>query len=119
MERGVIPYRPRRGDVWWADLDPAVGHEQGRARPVLVVSSDALHRIPSGLVTIVSITSVPRRFASHVEIRPPEANLRATSYAMAEQVRTISTLRLGRRMGTVEPATIDHVDELMRWLLDL
>ena len=119
MERGVTPYRPRRGDVWWADLEPAVGHEQGRTRPVLIVSSDALHRIPSGLVTIVPITSVSRRFASHVEIRPPEANMRATSYVMAEQLRTISTLRLGRRMGAVESATIDQVQELMRWLLDL
>jgi mRNA interferase MazF len=96
-----------------------VGHEQGRNRPVLVVSSDALHRMPSRLVTVVPITSVYRRFASHVEIRPREANLRATSFAMAEQVRTISTARLGRRLGAVDPETIDQVDELLRWLLDL
>ncbi len=119
MERRVAPAGPRRGDVWWADLDPVVGHEQGRTRPILVVSSDALHRFPSGLVTIVPITSVSRHVASHVEIRPPEAGLRAASFAMAEQVRTIGTLRLGHRLGTVTPETLGRVEELMRWLLDL
>src|SRR3954470_784767 len=63
---------PARGEVWMADLDPTVGHEQGRRRPVLIVSHDRLNRGPAGLVVAVPITGTARGIATHVPVTPPE-----------------------------------------------
>ena len=109
----------RRGDVWWADLDPVVGHEQGRTRPVLVISTDDHLALPSALVSVVPLTRSWLGFPSHVRLDPPEANLSAASYAMTEQIRTVSRLRFGRRLGAVEPSTLTAVDRRLRWLLGL
>lgn len=108
-----------RGDVWWVDLDPVVGHEQGRRRPAIVVSADAFNATGGGLVMIVPLTRTDRRMAVHVRIDPPEGNLSAPSFAMTEQVRTVSMLRLGGRLGAVAPPTLRRIARRLRWLLDL
>jgi mRNA interferase MazF len=119
MGRAVAGGAITRGEVWWADLDPVVGHEQGRIRPVLVVSSDAHIRLPSALLAVVPLTRMNLGFPSHVRLGPPEAGLRTVSYVMTEQIRTVSRLRLGKRLGAVESATLADVDHRLRWLLDL
>jgi mRNA interferase MazF len=101
------------------DLDPVVGHEQGGRRPALVVSTDLLHAIPSRLVIVVPISTRERRVRAHVPIQPPEGGLSHPSFAMTEQLRTVSVDRLQRRLGRVEVATIDAVMKRIRWFLDL
>ena len=113
MNQAPIP-QPRRGEVWTVALDPVVGHEQGGHRPALIVSSDLLHAIPSGLAFVVPMTSRDRRVRSHVPIHPPEGGLAPPSFAMTEQLRTISTRRLGRRLGKVASATSEAV---LAWIL--
>jgi mRNA interferase MazF len=110
---------PRRGEVWLLDLDPIVGHEQAGRRPALVLSADAFNAGGFGLVTVLPITSAARPYPSRVELRPPEGGLAKVSYVIGEQSRTVSTRRLVRRLGSVTPATLAKVADIVRMLLGL
>ncbi len=110
---------PVRGEVWRADLDPVKGHEQGRIRPVLIVSNDVVNRSAAQMVTIVPITSRNRNLRSQLAVRPPEGGLKQESFISCDQIRTISKERLQRRFGTVSPATLAEAEERLRFLLDL
>ena len=109
----------RRGEVWLVNLDPVEGHEQAGRRPALVLSVDDFNANPAGLVTVLPITTDARALRTRVEILAPEGGLMATSYVICEQTRTISTRRLGIALGTVTPATMAKVDEIVRVLLGL
>jgi mRNA interferase MazF len=110
---------PARGEVWLVNLDPMVGHEQGGRRPTLVVSDNALNHSPAGLVIVLPITGTDRGIVAHVRIPSTEGGLTKSSLIMTDQVRTISTKRLGRRLGTLSTATMGQVDRRLRFLLGL
>jgi mRNA interferase MazF len=110
---------PVRGEVWDANLDPTLGHEQSGRRPVLVVSVDQFNQGPSGIVVVVPISSKDKHIRSHVAIEPDEGGLKVKSFAMCEAIRSISTERLGRRRGAVSDNTLDQVADRLRLLLDL
>src|SRR5207253_9852637 len=101
------------------DLWPVRGQEQGLRRPVLVVANDQSSHGPAGVIVVVPLTTRDRRVPLHVGIDPPEGGLRERSYAMCDQVRTISKTRLDRRWGTVSPSTIQTVEDRLRILMDL
>ena len=109
----------RRGDVWRGELDPVRGHEQGRARPVVIVSADLFNAGPARLVVVCPITTRFRRIPSHVPVAPPEGGLRAQRYVVCEQVRTVSTERLVLRLGELARPSMAAIDERLRILLDL
>ena len=111
--------QPVRGEVWTVDLDPVRGHEQGGRRPGLVVSAARINESPAGLVVVVPVTSVRKRSDFHVGVEPPEGGLRRSSYLKPEDVRSMSVDRLGRRLGSVSPATMREVELRLRMVLDL
>ena len=104
MSRAKTSVLPSQDEVWVVDLEPSVGHEQGGVRPTLVISGDRFNRSPAGLVTIAPITGTDRGLIAHVRVDPPEGGLVKTSFIMTDQVRTISRLRLGRRLGMISPS---------------
>jgi len=110
---------PRRGDVWVADLDPAIGHEQGKGRPVLVVSHDRFNRADNGLCIVVALTRTDRGLPFHVRVRPPEGGLDTPSVVQCEQIRIASFERLVRYRGRIGDATLAAVDARIRRILDL
>jgi mRNA interferase MazF len=110
---------PSRGEIWRVDLDPVRGHEQGRARPVLIVSNDVFNHGTIDLVTIVPITSKGRPVRSWLRIDPPEGGLAQTSFIICDQVRTVAKERLGKRFGSIRPATLAEVERCLKFLLDL
>lgn len=114
-----MPARPSRGDVWELDLDPVRGHEQAGRRPALVVSADALNYGPSELVIVLPITTVDKGIRFHVPVAPPEAGLRRPSFVKPEDIRSIATVRLRRRLGSVAPNTMRAVETRLRVLLEL
>jgi len=75
---------PARGEVWFADLEPVKGHEQGAQRPVLIFSVDAFNNGPATLVIIIPLTTKNRKIPFHVEINPPEGGIDRTSYIMCD-----------------------------------
>lgn len=101
------------------NLDPTIGHEQGGQRPALVVSDDMLNRSPAELVIVVPITGTDRGIPAHVKVAPGEGGLIKASVIMADQVRTISRRRLGRRLGAVSSSTMEQVEGRLRLVMGL
>ena len=115
----MAPPKAFSGEVWQVNLDPVIGHEQGRTRPALIVSVNEFNKSPAGLVTVVPITSKDRGVRSHVRIDPPEGGLTARSFALCDQVRSISDERLLSRWGMASETTMKEVGSLLRMLLGL
>lgn len=108
-----------RGEIWFTDLEPAKSREQGGQRPCLIVSDDRLNRSPADLVIAIPITSKDKRIPAHVEINPPEGGLKVRSFAKCEDIRSISTDRLIKMLGTVKVSTMNQVEQRLRLLLNL
>lgn len=110
----------RRGDIRFATLDPTVGSEIRKRRPVVIVSNDAGNRA-AGVVTVVPLTSnVERVFPFEVLLPARKSGLAKDSKACAQQVRTISKQRLAdRRMGVVPAAEMHALDAALRLHLGL
>lgn len=112
----LTPPKPRRGEIWWVDPDPVRGPEQGGRRPAVVVSVDGLNLGRSGLVVVCPLTTSLRPNRLHLVLDPPEAGLAQRSVVLIEHVRSISTERLGRRIGRVSPVTAEAIDDRLRRL---
>src|SRR5438105_7103791 len=97
-----------RGDVVWADLNPTRGHEQAGSRPVVVISEDVFNA-RSGTVIAMAITSQPQRAGFPLTLRLTSLKLPQPSWVKISQIRTLSVLRLGRKIGRVAPEEIDKL----------
>lgn len=107
---------PSYRDVWYADLGVPAGHEQGGRRPGLVVSPDHFNHGPAGLVILVPLTTTARGVALHVPVEPPEGGLRERSFAMCEQVRSLSRNRLIEPWGRARAETLQEIVMRIRLL---
>jgi len=110
---------PRRGEVWLVDFDPPVAREQGYVHPAVIASSDDLNGGPSGVVIVVPTTSTPRGLATHIELEVGDTGLDATSYAKAEDVKSLSTARLLHKLGTVPIQVMYEIDQALRVVMEL
>lgn len=111
--------RPRRGEVWLAELGPTKVREQSGTGPVLILSQDIFNAGPSGLVMMAPLTTVAWDLPLHVEITPPEGGLKRESYVMCENLRSITRERISRRLGSVSFHTMMEVENRLRVLLQL
>ena len=102
----------KRGDIFYADLNPVVGSEQGGIRPVLVVQNDVGNR-HSPTVIVVPISSVRKKnLPVHIQIRCSE--LPKNSTVLAEQIRTIDRYRLESYVGSVDFELMEKVEKAMK-----
>lgn len=97
-----------RGEIYWADLNPTRGHEQAGRRPVLVISHDVFN-VRSGTIIAVAITSQPQRAGFPLAVRVESVRLPKPSWVKIGQIRTLSTERLGQRLGTLSVEELEHV----------
>lgn len=97
-----------RGDLFWAELDPVRGREQAGRRPVLVLSHEVFNE-RSGTVIAVAITSEPPRAGFPLTVALGSQGLPKKSWVKVSQIRTLSTARLGRRIGHISAEEIDLV----------
>lgn len=95
-----------RGDIHWADLDPTRGHEQAGRRPVLVLSED-LFNASSGTVIAVALTSQEPSAGFPLSLEIAGTGLPKRSWVKISQVRTLSTFRLGAKLGSASAAEIE------------
>lgn len=109
MENGI-----RRGDIYFADLSPVVGSEQGGIRPVLIVQNDVGNK-HSPTVIAAAITSQlnKARLPTHIEITGKSFGLNCNSVILLEQIRTIDKKRLREKMGYLDERVMDRVDEAL------
>jgi mRNA interferase MazF len=116
--RANVP-EPKRGDVWFGDLDPTRGHEQAGRRPLLVVSDDLFNASRANLVVVLPLTTKHRGVPNHVEILPPEGGITRGSWIQCEAVRSISKERLATYLGNVTVETMENVELGLKKILRL
>jgi mRNA interferase MazF len=102
--------RVLRGAVVWADLNPVVGHDQAGRRPVVVLSADVFNE-RSGTVIAMALTSQPPRAGFPLTLELKSGKLSKRAWVKISQVRTLSTRRLGRKLGRVSPEELDRLVE--------
>ena len=104
----------KRGDIFYADLSPVVGSEQGGIRPVLVVQNDVGNKYsPTIIVAAVTSRINKAKLPTHVEIDAVNNGLTKDSVVLLEQLRTIDKRRLKERIGTLAQELIPNVDEAL------
>lgn len=110
----------KRGYVFYADLSPVVGSEQGGVRPVLIIQNDVGNRY-SPTVIIAAITSQidKAKLPTHVEIGASEYNLDKDSVILLEQIRTIDKQRLQKKVTELDERVMQKIDESLRISLGL
>lgn len=110
----------KRGEIYYADLSPAVGSEMDKHRPILVVSNNANNRAAL-TVTVLPITSnISRVYPFEVLLNPQESGLPKPSKVQAQQIRTISKQRIqGKVLGSLTSETMQSVDAAIRLHLGL
>ncbi len=112
--------QPRRGEIWQINLDPTIGAEIQKTRPVVVISSDAAGKLPIKL--IAPITGWDARYAGnfwHVRIGPGKNNgLTKDSTVDVLQTRGVDTGRFIKRLGHVDAAIMDDIAAAMAALVE-
>ena len=107
--------RPVRGMILEVDLDPVVGHEQGCARPCIVVQNNAGNRF-SSMTIVVQLTDAVRiggPSAIYVLLHKGEGGLREDSIALTDQIRAVDLQRVGRSFGVLSPETMSKIDRAL------
>jgi mRNA interferase MazF len=95
-----------RGDIYWADLDPAKGHEQAGQRPVLILSNEVFNQ-RSGTVIAMALTSQPQRAGFPLTLEVDDANLPKRSWVKISQIRTLSVERLSQKIGRAKTEQVE------------
>ena len=106
-----------RGDILWADLNPTQGHEQTGRRPVLVLSHDIFNE-RSGTVIAVALTSQPQKAGFPLTLEISGIKNLEKSWIKISQIRTLSTLRLGKKLGQIKPRDLKQVIEGLNEIID-
>lgn len=105
-----------RGEIYWADLDPTQGHEQFGRRPVLVLSQEVFNT-RSGTIIAVALTSQEPRAGYPLTLELTGSGLPKRSWVKISQIRTLSVLRLGTKIGDVLPdelrAVVDGLNDII------
>ena len=99
-----------RGDIRWANLNSTIGHEQAGQRPVLVLSKSVFNK-NSGTVIAVAITSQLQKAGFPLTLELSNAKLPKKSWVKISQIRTLSTKRIGKKIGIVDQEELDLVLE--------
>ena len=104
----------RRGDIYYADLSPVVGSEQGGIRPVLIVQYNVGNRY-SPTVIAAAITSKGSKadLPTHIKLYADNSGLSRDSVVLLEQIRTLDKRRLKEKMGTLSSYDMNKVDEAL------
>jgi mRNA interferase MazF len=110
----------RRGDVYLASLDPAIGHEQQGRRPVLVFQNDVLNAAAT-TVLIIPFTTTLRRASlpSCLLVRQGDGGLTSDSVALCHQMRVLDASRLTTRLGTLAPTTMAAISRVVVFTLGI
>lgn len=101
----------KRGDIYYADLSPVVGSEQGGLRPVLIVQNDVGNKYsPTVIAAAITSKMGKARLPTHIDIPGTDAGLSKDSVILLEQVRTIDKKRLKEKMGHLDDGTMSNVN---------
>ena len=101
----------RRGDIFYADLSPVVGSEQGGVRPVVIVQNDVGNKhSPTVIAAAITSRTEKAKLPTHIEVMADRFGLAKDSVILLDQVRTIDKKRLKEKMGHLEDETMEKVN---------
>lgn len=104
----------KRGELYYADLSPVIGSEQGGVRPVLVVQNDVGNKYsPTVIAAAVTSKLTKARLPTHIELSARTYGLVKDSVVLLEQIRTIDKRRLKERIGLLSPQVMSRVDDAL------
>ena len=101
----------KRGDIYYADLSPVVGSEQGGLRPVLIIQNDIGNRYsPTVIAAAITSRMGKTRLPTHIDIFAEKAGLAKDSVILLEQIRTLDKQRLKEKMGHLDDTMMNEVN---------
>ena len=104
----------RRGEIYYADLSPVVGSEQGGVRPVLIVQNDVGNKhSPTVIAAAITSQREKAKLPTHIELRAASCGLSRDSVVLLEQIRTLDKHRLRERAGQITPEDQKRVDQAL------
>lgn len=102
----------KRGDIYYADLSPVIGSEQGGVRPVLVVQNDIGNKYSPTIIAAAITSQINKaKLPTHIEISAQEYGLLKDSVILLEQIRTIDKKRLREKIGRLDDELMEKVNE--------
>ncbi len=106
----------KRGEIYYADLSPVVGSEQGGVRPVLIVQNDVGNRYsPTVIAAAITSQKDKAKLPTHIELNAESCGLAKNSVVLLEQVRTIDKKRLKEKMGELPPEAMSNVNSAIKF----
>ena len=110
----------KRGDIYYADLSPVVGSEQGGVRPVVILQNDVGNRhSPTVIAAALTSRTAKTKLPTHIEVYAEKHGLAKDSLILLEQVRTIDKQRLREKMGHLDDEVMHRVDKAISISLGL
>ena len=110
----------KRGDIYYADLSPVVGSEQGGVRPVLIVQNDVGNRFsPTVIAAAITSQTDKAKMPTHIQVRSEGSGLAKDSIVLLEQVRTLDKRRLREHMGRLDEDSMRRVNNAIQISLGL
>lgn len=104
----------KRGDIYYADLSPVVGSEQGGVRPVLIVQNDVGNKYsPTVIAAAITSQQDKSRLPTHISVNGNACGLSKDSVVLLEQVRTLDKQRLKERMGNLSQGDMNKIDKAL------
>ena len=104
----------KRGEIYYADLSPVVGSEQGGVRPVLVVQNDVGNKYsPTIIVSAITSQLGKAKLPTHIELSAEEYNLPKNSVALLEQIRTLDKRRLQEKITTLSSSKMKEINKAL------
>ena len=101
----------RRGDIYYADLSPVVGSEQGGVRPVLIVQNDVGNKYsPTVIAAAITSRTDKNKMPTHIDVLADEFGLEKNSVILLEQIRTLDKKRLREKMGHLDESVMSLVN---------
>ncbi len=101
----------KRGDIYYADLSPVVGSEQGGVRPVLIVQNNMGNRYsPTVIAAAITSQQSKTKLPTHIPIESGDCGLQKDSVVLLEQIRTIDKQRLKEKMGAIDENSMSRID---------
>lgn len=109
----------KKGDLYFADLSPVVGSEQGGIRPVLVVQNDIGNKYSPTIIVAAITSKTKANLPTHVELAAADGGLSKNSVVLLEQLRTIDKRRLKEHIGSLDEAQLPSVNQALSVSLDI
>lgn len=104
----------KRGDIYYADLSPVIGSEQGGMRPVLIVQNDVGNKFsPTVIAAAITSQRDKAQLPTHIQLSSQSCGLSKDSVVLLEQVRTIDKKRLKEKMGRIEDTAMGEIDKAL------